>query len=157
MPRRSKDEQQEVQVEILPEEEAQAAQAVGAEGTRPDPEVEAKPKRRTFSAEYKLAILEEADNATEPGAIGRMLRREGLYSSHLVDWRKARREGTLAGLGRRRGRKKKPASPDKKRVEQLERENARLRKKLEQAELIIDVQGKVAGLLGLNLEDESNS
>lgn len=140
-----------------PREESQAGQGARAGTILPDPEVEAKPRRRTFTAEYKLAILEEADNATEPGAIGRMLRREGLYSSHLVDWRKARRDGTLAGLARRRGRKKKPASPDKKRVEQLERENARLRKKLEQAELIIDVQGKVAGLLGVNLEDESNS
>lgn len=126
------------------------------EPPKPDPEVAAKPKRRTFTAEYKLAVLEETDNAEE-GQIGAILRREGLYSSHLSAWRKARREDGRAGLGRRRGRKKKPAKPDKKRVQALERENARLRKKLEHAELILEVQGKVAGLLGLNFEDEKRS
>ena len=75
----------------------------GVESPR-DPEVPEKPKRRRFTAEYKLRILEEADGASEAGEIGALLRREGLYSSHLTNWRRQRREGTLAGLSRRRGR-----------------------------------------------------
>lgn len=130
----------------------------GTEALAPDPEVLERPRRRTFTAAYKLRILEEADRAGN-GEVGALLRREGLYSSHLTDWRKARESGVLEGLGRRRGPKKggKAAAAASKRVQQLEREVKRLREKLRKAEVIIDVQGKVAGLLGLNLEREKNS
>jgi len=72
----------------------------------PDPEVPERPARRRFSAEYKLRIVEEANAATEPGAVGALLRREGLYSSHLVDWRRQYRLGALSSLARPRGRPK---------------------------------------------------
>ncbi len=116
----------------------------------------AKPTRRTFTAEYKLRILEEVDLAT-PGDIGAILRREGLYSSHLTAWRRARRTGALRRLGRKRGRKAKSGNPLAKKVEQLEKELSRTREALRKAELILEVQGKVAGLLGFNLEDGRNS
>src|SRR5271165_4269827 len=74
---------------------------------RPDPEVPERATRRRFSAEYKLRILTEVDACSEPGEIGALLRREGLYSSHLVDWRRSRDAGALEGLGRKRGRKPK--------------------------------------------------
>ena len=112
---------------------------------RPDPEVVAKAKRRTFSVEYKLRSLREADACTEPGEIGSLLRREGLYSSHLSNWRRQRQVGTLAGLKpKKRGRK---AAPEKRRIAELERENTRLRRRLEQAETIIAVQKKLTWIL----------
>lgn len=121
----------------------------------PDPEVPEKPRRRRFSAEYKLRILEEADRASEPGEIGALLRREGLYSSHLTTWRRQRREGTLAGLSHQRGRK--PKDPLGAEVEALRRENERLRKRLEQAEVVIEVQKKLSGLLGIEPETDEES
>lgn len=117
----------------------------------PDPEVTEKPVRRKFTAEHKLRILAEADRCTEYGQIGVLLRREGLYSSHLSDWRRKRMEGTLVSLSpRKRGPKpeKNPLAPE---VARLERENERLQRKLKQAETIIDVQKKLSGLLGLAL------
>jgi len=112
----------------------------------PDPEVASKAKRRRFSAEYKVRILAEVDACTERGAIGALLRREGLYSSHLDKWRKQRDRGALAGLrGRRRGRKPDPQAAE---IARLQRENEQLRSRLEQAEQIIDVQKKLAELLG---------
>jgi transposase-like protein len=111
----------------------------------PDPEVAPKAKRRRFSAEYKLRILREAEACSRPGEIGALLRREGLYSSLLSDWRRQREAGALEGL-RPRKRGRKPA-PEKQRVTELERENARLRHRLEQAEAIIDVQKKLARIL----------
>ena len=122
----------------------------------PDPEVVDKPSRRRFSPSYKLRIVEEAGRCVEPGEVGRLLRREGLYSSHLTTWRKAARSGSLRGLSKKRGRKPE-RNPLEEKVRKLERENARLEQKLEKAHLIIDVQGKVAGLLGLSLEDGTNS
>lgn len=122
-----------------------------------DPEVSEKARRRRFSAEYKLRILQEADNCTEPGEIGALLRREGLYSSHLGVWRRQREEGTIQGLTpRKRGRKTQPKNPLSKKVAELERENARLKQRLKQAETIIDVQKKVSQILGIPLDDESN-
>jgi transposase-like protein len=115
----------------------------------PNPEVDAKPTRRTFTAAYKLKILEEADGCSE-GEIGALLRREGLYSSHLTTWRRQRGEGAIQALGKKRGRKAKPRDKEK---EQLVKENARLRRKLEQAEKIIEIQKKVSALLA---ESESN-
>ncbi len=121
-----------------------------------DPEVIDKPLRRRFAPSYKLRIVEEADRCTEHGEIGRLLRREGLYSSHLTTWRKAAHSGSLKALSKKRGRKPE-RNPLEEKVHKLERRNARLEEELRKAHLIIDVQGKVAGLLGLSLEDETNS
>lgn len=114
---------------------------------RPDPEVPEKAKRRTFTAQYKLRILEEADRASEPGEIGALLRREGLYSSHLVDWRRQRAEGRLGGRRGRRG-----ADPKDAEIEGLKKENARLRRRLEQAQMVIEVQKKLSRALGIASE-----
>ena len=115
-----------------------------------------RPLRRRFTAAYKLRIVEEADGCTEPGEIGRLLRREGLYTSHLTAWRKAARSGSLRALSKKRGRKAK-RDPLEEKGRKLEREKARLESELHKAHLIIDVQGKVVGLLGLSLEDGKNS
>ena len=124
-----------------------------AEGSSPpDPEVAAKPSRRRFSASYKLETLQAADACKEPGQIGELLRRRGLYSSHLTQWRKDRDLGALARLGRKRGRRAKPQHPAVQRVKELERENTQLRGRLKQAETIIDVQKKVSELLGIPLK-----
>ena len=121
---------------------------------RPIRRVAAKPKRRQFSAEYRLRILDEADRCTRPGEVGRLLRREGLYSSHLSVWRKARRNGSLKALTpKKRGAKPAEFNPLSPKVRQLEAKVTRLEKELATAHTIIDVQGKVAGLLGLNLDD----
>ena len=113
-----------------------------------DTEVRAVAKRRQFSAAYKLAVLEEADRANDLGAIGALLRREGLYSSHLSTWRRERDAGALEALSRRGGRKAR-STPEQKRVAVLEAKNARLQRELEQARLIIEVQKKLCMLLGL--------
>jgi len=139
----------------------------------PDPEVPEKKPRRKFTAQYKLRILEEADACKEPGQIGALLckepgqigallRREGLYSSNLNTWRRQKEKGLLAALSpKKRGRKEKEKNSLAPRVAQLERENERLRNKLKQAEIIIDVQKKISQLLGIsqNLpeEEENNS
>ena len=129
-----------------------------APAQRPDPEVLAKPKRRRFTAQYRLRILEEADGCTEPGQVGRLLRREGLYSSHLSNWRKARREGALRGLSsKKRGAKPKRSNPLAPKVRELEAQVARLEKKLQKAHAIMDVQKKVAGLLGFDPDSEKDS
>ena len=124
----------------------------------PDPEVVAKPTHRRFTAAYKLRILEETDGCSEPGEVGPIVRREGLYSSHLTAWRKAGREGSLKGLTpKRRGRKPTRRNPLQKRVDELEAEVVRLHKQLATAETILEVQGKVAGLLGLSFDSGKNS
>jgi transposase-like protein len=118
----------------------------------PDPEVDPKPTRRRFTAAYKLKILEQTDGCSE-GEIGALLRREGLYSSHLSTWRRQRAEGALQALGKKRGRKAKPRDKEK---EQLIKENARLRRKLEQAEKIIEIQKKLSALIqAAERDDES--
>jgi transposase len=113
-----------------------------------DSEVNAKPERRKFSAEYKRRILEEADACTEAGQIGALLRREGLYSSNLVHWRRQRTEGALKALSpKKRGPKPDPLADEnaalRRRVERLEAE-------LKRAETIIEVQKKLSDLLGLS-------
>ena len=119
----------------------------------PDPEVAEKKARRKFTAKYKLQILREADECTEPGRLGALLRREGLYSSNLSIWRRQREEGLLDALSpRKRGRKEKEKNPLAPKVAQLERENERLRKKLKKAETIIDVQKKISEILGISQE-----
>ena len=115
-------------------------------------EVTAKARRRSFNAQYKLRILREADALAASGGIGEMLRREGLYSSHLTSWRGERERGELAGLTeKKRGRKARADKALVKENQRLARENARLEKRLAQAETIIDVQKKVATLLGIPL------
>lgn len=110
----------------------------------PNPQVHEKPRRRQFSAPYKLKILQEADDCTQFGQLGALLRREGLYSSHLRTWRRQRDDGTLAALApKRRGRKPKHDQPLVKENEQLLRENQRLKEKLRQTEIVIDVQKKL--------------
>ena len=129
--------------------------AVGQDGrVPPDPEVPERPKRRRFTAEYKLAVVKEADAATEPGQVGALLRREGLYSSHLVDWRRQRDSGALEALAKRRGRPR--PDPKDQEISVLRRDNARLRRRLDQAEKIIEVQGKVSELLGISLDPASD-
>jgi transposase-like protein len=115
---------------------------------RIDSEVVAKPKRRRFTAEYKLSVVREADACRGPGEIGALLRREGLYSSHLAVWRRAVAEGSRGALvARRRGPKAKLVDPLATRIGELERENERLLKRLDDAETIIAVQKKLAEIL----------
>ncbi len=121
--------------------------------TAPDPEVVVKAKRRQFSAAYKLGVVEEADGSTERGAVGALLRREGLYSSQLSKWRRQRDRGELQRGGKKRGRKADPARAE---VVRLEQENERLRRDLAQARLIIEVQKKLAEVLGLTILAEDN-
>ena len=123
----------------------------------PDVEVSEKPTRRRFSAEYKLKILAEAEACGEPGMLGELLRREGLYSSHLTIWRRQRDEGALVGLTpKRRARKAKPKNPLADENEQLRRENQRIKEQLRQAELIIDVQKKVSEILDIPLKSRDS-
>lgn len=131
---------------------SQASSSQASSSAPPNPEVSSKPVRRRFTAAYKFSILEEADRCSEPGQIGALLRREGLYSSHLVLWRRQRREGMLAGLApARRGPKPEPRNPLADEVEQLRRENQRLTHRLKQAETIIEFQKKVSEILGIPL------
>jgi len=119
-----------------------------------DTEVVAKAKRRRFNAEYKRRVLQEADRARSPGEIGALLRREGLYSSHLTNWRAARERGELAGLAaKRRGPKPQPRA-ERERIAQLERELARVRKHLERAEAVIEVQKNGRARRSVHLLDE---
>jgi transposase len=133
--------------------------AITSRVTDPNPEVPAKAQRRRFTAEYRLRILKQADACKKPGELGALLRREGLYSSLLTNWRRQREHGALREMrGRRRGPKPRPVDP---RVKQLEAENARLQRKLQRAETIITLQKKVAEILGIPLKpldtDETDS
>ena len=110
-----------------------------------DTEVLPRARRRTFPVAYKRRILQEVDRCTQSGQIGALLRREGLYSSHLSKWRQQREQGELGTPNRGPS----PADPALKEVERLRRENERLRKRLEQAETIIEVQKKLSNLLGI--------
>ena len=122
-----------------------------------DPEVVEKAQRRRFSASYKLKILEEVDRCSDASERGRILRREGLYRSHISTWRRQRDEGALQGLTpKKRGRKARPVDPQARRVAELEREVARLHRKLEKAETIITFQKKVSLLLE-KMSDEEQS
>ena len=119
----------------------------GQVSSLPDPEVVPKAERRRFSADYKRRILQEAAACTQPGEVGALLRREGLYSSHLTTWRQQRRRGELLGLTpAQRGRK---ADPHAAEIARLQRENERLKAQPERAELIIEVQKNLSQMLGL--------
>jgi transposase len=131
---------------MLDRELAAADAGVVADGkpADPDPEVPQRARRRTFTAKYKLEVLAAYD-AAEPGEKGAMLRREGLYSSHIVEWRRARNAGALAGLARPRGR----AAPDPKdaQIARLRKEKARLEQELAKARFVVEVQAKLQALL----------
>jgi len=123
----------------------------------PDPEVAATAKRRQFSSSEKRRILAAADRCTEAGEIGALLRREGIYSSQLATWRKQREANERAALEpKKRGRKADPMIAQDRRVAQLTKENDRLHRKLAQAQLIIDVQKKVAMLLGIPMAEDTD-
>lgn len=144
--------------DLGPADGDQSSEPADKAGGRPDPEVPAKAMRRRFSAQYKLRIVEQADACSQPGELGALLRREGLYSSHLTAWRKAKREGALQALAaRKRGRKPAAGNPLEPEVRRLERQVARLEEDLRKAHVILEVQGKVAGLLGLSFATERNS
>ena len=124
---------------------------VGAE----DVQVAVKPRRRTYTAEYKRRILKEADACATPGAVGALLRREGLYSSHLVVWRRARGRGELAALAaKRRGRKPTPVDLRDRKIAELERQLVQMTGRAERAEALVELQKKLAVLLGRPLESE---
>jgi transposase len=119
----------------------------------PDPEVADRATRRRFSAEYKLRILKQADACTDPGSLGALLRREGLYASNLTTWRRQREQGVLSALApKKRGRKETVRNPLIEENEKLRKDNERLRERLRRAEIIMDVQKKVSQMLGAPLE-----
>ena len=123
-----------------------------SEGSKPDPEVAEKAKRRQFSTAYKLRIVSKADDCTKPGQLGELLRREGLYSSQLSSWRKQRDRGALEGLKpKRRGRKAKSRNPEAEELRRLRAEKERLEERLRQAEAIIEAQKKLSEILGIPL------
>ncbi len=127
-----------------------------------DPEVPEKPRRRRFTAEYKLRIVTDADACSEPGEVGALLRREGLYSSHLSTWRQQRDQGQLQALSpKKRGRRSKKNDPLATELAQVRREKAAVEQKLKQVELIIPIPKKVSEMLGIPLtnlkDDESDS
>ena len=118
---------------------------VGGAGTeRPDPEVPERAKRRTFTAQYKADVVAEYDAAPD-GEKGAVLRREGLYSSHIIEWRKARDAGALKGLTAPRGRKRRDPQADK--ISRLEVEKKQLEQELAKARFVVDVQAKLHALL----------
>ena len=119
----------------------------------PNPEVPEKARRRQFSAEYKRSIVAQAEACRDDGAIGALLRREALYSSHLTTWRRQKEPGELDALAPKKRGRKSTASPLSEENQRLRAENARLSRRLEQAELIIDVQKKVSALLGISLPE----
>ena len=135
----------------------QISPTVGAAAGVRDPEVSEKAKRRRFSAEYKLRIVREADACKGDGYVAALLRREGLYSSHLSSWRRQRDEIAKAGLtSRKRGRKAKAEAP---RIKELERENARLQRRLARVETMLEIPKKASELLGIPLnpiDDDEN-
>jgi transposase-like protein len=121
-----------------------AGRVTGERRERPDPEVPEKARRRTFTAQYKLDVVAEYD-AAATGEKGAILRREGLYSSHVIEWRRARDAGALAGPARRRGRQ--AADPRDAQIARLQKEKAKLEQELAKARFVVDVQSKLQALL----------
>ena len=117
-------------------------------------EVVAKASRRRFTVEYKRKVVREAEGCKTPGAVGALLRREGLYSSHLTTWRAARERGELAGAPKTRGPARRVVDPRDKRISELERERTRWQKRAERAEALVELQKQVAALLGTPLTTE---
>jgi transposase len=125
----------------------------GREAPRPNPEVLARAKRRTYTGEYKQKVLAEADAARGSGEIGAVLRRHGLYSSHLTKWRQERKAGILEGLAPQKRGPKSTVNPLTMENQKLRRDNERLADRLRKAEIVIDVQKKVAILLDLPIAE----
>jgi transposase len=125
----------------------------GRAATHPNPEVLARAKRRTYTGAYKQQVLAEADAARGSGEIGAVLRRHGLYSSHLTKWRQERKSGILEGLAPQKRGPKSKASPLSVENQKLRRDNERLTDRLRKAEIVIDVQKQVAILLGLPIAE----
>ena len=122
-------------------------------GGIPDPQVPEKKSPRRFTTQYKIKILKELDAATQPGQKGAILRREGLYSSSIVDWRRKREQGQLQGLSpKKRGSASRSKDPSHKRVQELEKENRRLQKKLDYANLLLDIQKKISEITKIPLK-----
>ena len=132
---------------MIPQSNGHAATPAAPKPAPPNPEVLARPNRRSFSAEYKRRIVQEAAACTQPGQIGALLRREGLYSSHLVDWRRQQR---LEQAGKQ-GVRHPSADALLGENRTLKRHNASLQRRLAQAEAMIELQKKVSELLGLTL------
>jgi transposase-like protein len=126
----------------------------GKKSEKNPPEVSEKATRRRFTQAYKEQILAEADQCTQPGELGELLRREGLYSSNLTRWRRERELGTLDP--KQRGRKPNPNKKETQELARLKRENARLTERLRQAELIIEVQKKVSEMMGIKLPEQDD-
>jgi len=138
-------------------EDAPRAAGNAPSGARPDPEVVATARRRQFTLGDKRRILDAADRCAQPGEIGALLRKEGIYSSHLATWRRQRAANECAALAaQKRGRKANPTQTEARRVLQLTLDNDRLRRKLTQANAIIDVQKKLCTLLGLPTDEPPN-
>ncbi len=130
----------------------------GLSGETPDPQVKSKTIRRAFTTAYKLSILEQADQCQGHGEVGALLRREGLYSSHLSTWRRLRREGTLQALkNNKRGPRPTLDAAVRRELEQLRRRNAKLEHELEKARTIIDVQKKLSSILEAMPNDKESS
>jgi len=132
----------------------------GSNGVKSLTEVEvvAKGERRRFTGEYKAKVLREADSCKRPGEIGALLRREGLYWSNLTRWRKQRETGELAGLkGRKRGPQRREKNPLAEKVRELERDNARLKRRAERAQGIVELQKKVSEILGIELQKSAET
>jgi transposase len=125
----------------------------GRAAHRPNPEVLARAKRRTYTGEYKQKVLSEADAARGSGEIGAVLRRHGLYSSHLTKWRQERKSGILEGLAAQKRGPKSKTNPLTAENQKLRRDNERLADRLRKAEIVIDVQKKVAMLLGIPIAE----
>src|SRR3954447_25957737 len=125
----------------------------GRETTHANPEVLARAKRRQYTAEYKQQVLTEADAARASGEIGAVLRRHGLYSSHLTKWRKERKSGILEGLAPQKRGPKSKVNPLSVEIQKLRRDNERLADQLRKAEIVIEVQKKLAMLLGIPLAE----
>ena len=125
----------------------------GRAAPRPNPEVLARAKRRTYTGEYKQKVLAEADAARGSGEIGAVLRRHGLYSSHLTKWRQERESGVLEGLAPQKRGPKSKVNPLTAENQKLRRDNDRLTDRLRKAEIVIDVQKKVAMLLGIPIAE----
>ena len=133
------------------------ANSLAADSPAPDPEVLAKPQRRRFTPAYKARVVEEAQRCTESGELGALLRREGLYSSALTQWRRQYQSGALQGLKDDKRGRKRTRDPRDQELERLQHDKERLSQKLRQAEQIIEIQKKVAALLGNPLETPPNS
>lgn len=152
---KNKDTNEALSLVEAPERSAGASSSEAA----PSNEVSSKRTRRRFTSDYKQRILREADACTKSGELGALLRREGLYSSTLHEWRRARKRGEVAGLSKKRGRKPKDADGRDKLIAEQQREIAKLRRRIEKAEALVEIQKKVSQLLGIQLptSDEGDS